>query len=166
MLRRFVDKTLWLIDSDSVRPFIWFYYAPLLLFGIYGAWLMPSTAVQDVMGHTFAEVWIWVQIPATLACLIGLWMRHGDQCIEEMGTAPLLKDWLGLWLQLGGHICMNQVLFAYEFAIFSLYGTPYWHVAAYGAFAISSYVIGTAILAAQCAHKIVKGRQLRKRLAA
>lgn len=162
MLRRLVGKALWLIDSDSVRPFIWFYYMPLLAWGVYASLFMSSTAVGDVMGQPFADGWVWIQIPATLACLVGLWMRHGDQCIEEMGSAPLFRDWLGLWMQLGGHICMNQVLLAYEFAIFSLYGTQSWHVAAFGAFALTSYVIGTGILAAQCVRKLAKGMRLKK----
>src|ERR1700754_3904479 len=95
-----------LVDSDSVRPFIWLYYIPLLLWGIYAVgWAEPIPTLQPIIGGWIYEVWEWMPIPGTLACMVGLGIRHGGTAVSQMSAPLLFRDWLGLWLQATSHAC-------------------------------------------------------------
>lgn len=150
--------------GDSVRLFEWFYYIPLLTFGIYATFWQPINIVEPVMGYTGASIWSGGQIVATTMTLIGLGLRHGGSAASEMTDALLLRDWTGLMLQATGHLWMHFVLWAFEIAAWSMYGGPYWWLVSFPAYAISAYVIGTAVLCAQCLVKLRRGEQLRQAL--
>lgn len=147
-----------LLDSDSVRPFIPAYYFPLFLWGIYGTFVAhPIALIVDQMGPLVYNVWLWLQIPATVVAMAGLALRHGGSSLAEMSNPLLFRDWLGLWMQFGGHACMHLVLLT--FVITGVAGA-YWGQPVFSVFAISSYVVGTAVLALQCARKLWRGFQL------
>ena len=161
-LRNFWALVWRLVDSDSVRHYVWIYYLPLLAFGVYATFWLPENMVQPVMGHAAANIWQWIQIPATLAALGGLVLRRGDTDVSDMSRIMLRRDWFGLCMQAGGHACMCNVLISAEIVMWKFFDTPVWIWVAFGAFAIISYVIGTALLTVQCFRKVHKGLQLQR----
>jgi hypothetical protein len=138
------------------------YYIPLLAWGIYATVWLPMNMVEPIFGHYFADAWAWIQIPATTAAMGGMWLRHGGQPISQMTGIMLRQDWFGLFLQATGHFVMFNVLTASEIAAFSMHDKPWWIWLAFGTFAITSYVVGTAFLTAQCVLKIIKGWSLQR----
>lgn len=154
--RLLLTKLLALIDSDSVRPFIWLYYLPFLLWGFYGTFAAePIALIVKQMGQIAYDVWVVAPIPATIICLFGLWMRHGGSPAEKITHNMLRRDYLGLWMQFGGHTCMAMVL-----AVFEITGIAgaYWGQPVISVFLISSYSFGVFILALQCLRKLWRGR--------
>lgn len=162
-----------LVDGDSVRPFIWLYYVPLLAFGavVLVALSLNAAAIQPV---ALAILWIWVQVPATFAAMAGLALRHGGAPLHEMTTLLLFRDWIGLVMQLAGHLCMSVVLLAFELVAGGVValgpagitegaiGVLIWWIILFAMFAISSYIVGCVLLSLQVARKIQRGRQLRR----
>lgn len=156
-----------LVDSDSVRPFIYLYYVPLFGWGVFATIFLPFEAIEPVMGGVVANLWVWTQIPATSSAMLGLALRHGGTPISEMSRLLLFRDWWGLGMQFGGHACMCLVLLGFEIAGINLLrsltmDSPYWWLLAFAVFAISSYVIGCFLLSLQVARKVWKGIQLRR----
>lgn len=148
-------RVLALIDSDSVRPFIWLYYLPFLGWGLYGTFIAePIALIINEMGALAYNLWVWAPIPATTVALFGLYLRHGGSAAEEINHALLRRDYLGLWMQFGGHACMGIVLMIYE--VTGIAGA-YWGQPVISIFLISSYLIGVMLLAAQCLRKIWRG---------
>lgn len=166
-IRRVIDRFWALIDDDSVRPFIFLYYVPLLTFGLIAAVLLP--VVQPIV---LVALWVWVQIPATVSAMAGLALRHGGTPVDEMNT-PSRRDWLGLIMQLGGHACMAVVLLAFELVAYDVAGEVatalpgplgllcQWMIY-FAMAAISSYVIGCTLLSLQVGRKIRRAMQLRR----
>lgn len=149
-----------LLDSETVRLFVWPYYIELLVWGVYATVVaQPISIVEPVMGHAFYNFWVWTQIPATLFVLLGLTMRHGGKPVAEMGPVLLFRDWLGLWLQLGGHVCMGLMLAAYEYS--GIRGA-YWGQGAFSLFLVPAYVLGCLFLALQTGRKLWHGEQLHR----
>lgn len=149
-----------LVDSDSVRPFIWLYYLPFLIWGFYGSlFAYPIDLISDVMDGWMYDLWVWMPIPATTAAMLGLWLRKGDVPVEDINATFLRQDWLGLRLQFGGHACMFAVLLVYEVTAIA---AMKWGDPTISVFLISSYTIGCFLLALQCLRKMVRGWQLRE----
>lgn len=147
---RFRSRIYALLTSTQVRPFIWLYYIPLMLWGIYGTFFSaPITFVRPVMGLTAYNAWIWLHIAGPLVVMCG--MRFED--ISKRGR---LGYW-GIGMQTGGHFAMFWVLLAYEMsATVAAIRTP---VIMYSCFALSPYVIGCLLLSAQSAiHRILVER--------
>jgi hypothetical protein len=160
-----------LVDSDSVRPFIWLYYIPLLAFSAVAVVVAVILSLAAIQPDTLGVLWIWVQIPATTSAMIGLSLRHGGTPVDEMSNPLLFRDWMGLFMQFGGHACMAVVLLAFELVAGSVValgptgvpgGALVWWIILFAMFAISSYVIGCALLSLQVARKIKRGRDLRR----
>ena len=162
-----------LVDGDSVRPFVWVYYAPLLAFGVVAiaaVWLCTAS-IQPV---ALAVLWVWVQVPATLSAMVGLALRRGGTPVAQMSTLLLFRDWMGLFMQFGGHACMAVVLIAFELVAGSIValgpagiaagalGVIIWWIILFAMAAISSYVIGCTLLSLQVARKVKRGIQLRR----
>jgi hypothetical protein len=145
--------------TDSVRNFIWLYYLPFFLWGIYGSgFAYPIELIVNPMGHVVYDLWVWTPIPATVVALGGLVLRHGGSPADEI-TGPLLRaDFLGLCMQLGGHVCMFIVLAVYE--VTGIVGA-YWGQPVISVFLISSYCVGVGVLAFQCGYKLRRGRRRR-----
>jgi hypothetical protein len=167
-----MDRVWKLIDSDSVRPFVYLYYAPLLIFSAIAAVLVPLYIRTHSVGDIPIFWWVWVQLISTNAAMGGLWLRHGDMPVSEMNTWLLRRDWLGLCLQTAGHAAMCMMLLEWEIAVVKVLlsgGLPItdpitgliWLLLAYAAAAIASYVIGTAFLTLQCLRKIHVGIHLK-----
>lgn len=141
-----------------MRLFVWPFYLGLLCWGIYGTFFSaPIPIVYPVMGNLLYSAWVWINIPGTLSVMIGLAMRHGGKPIAQMTAPMLFRDYMGLWLQLGGHMCMFFALLAYELA--AVRGA-YWGYAAFSIFALAPYVLGCFFLALQTARKLWRGESL------
>jgi len=154
---RLVKTFVRLLDNDSVRPFIPLYYAPFLTWGLYATFFAaPLPLIMTQMGRLPYDIWVWMTIPGTLVCLAGMWLRNGGGPATLI-TEPLLRrDYLGLWMQFGGHACMAIVLLIYE--ITGIAGAT-WGDPVISLFLISSYAVGVPLLAAQCLRKLWRGRQ-------
>jgi hypothetical protein len=170
-LRSFWEWFWHRIDSDSVRPFITLYYAPLIVFSIAAAIFVPLYIHNPAVGDMPILWWVWVQLVSTTATLGGLWLRHGDMPVAEMNTWLLRRDWLGLCLQTAGHAAMCMMLLEFEIAVVRVLLSGVlpitdpimgliWLLQAYAAAALASYVAGTALLTLQCLRKIHKGIHL------
>lgn len=157
-MARVVHRFWELLDSETVRLFVWPYYLALLAWGIYATiFAQPISVIEPVMGHAFYNLWVWLQIPGTLFVLVGLVMRHGGKPLHEMGPVLLFSDYLGLWMQTGGHACMGLLLLAYEVAIVR---GGFWGQPLFSFFAIAPFVLGCMFLALQTGRKLRHGALL------
>lgn len=162
MMRKILAKFWALLDSDSVRPFIFLYYIPLLLWGVYAIlWADHIPFLDPILRGWLYTLWVWVPVPGTLSAMVGLALRHGDTSILDIRSPLLRRDFLGLCLQASGHASMFLVLLAFEVGTVT---GAYWGQPVLSAFALSSYVMGTAILTMQCLRKLWRGEQLKKDL--
>jgi hypothetical protein len=160
-IQRALSRFWELLDSESVRLFVWPYYLALLAWGLYAAFFaQPISLIEPTMGHLFYRIWCWVQIPGTLFVLVGLVLRHGGKPIAQMGPVLLFRDYLGLWMQMGGHACMGLVLLAFEVAAVK---GAYWGQATFSVFAIAPYVLGCVFLTIQTGRKLWLGEKLHRR---
>lgn len=162
-------RTAWvsfwsLLDSENVRLFVWPYYMSLLTWGIYAAvWAQGITIVEPEMGHTVYVAWVWAHITGTLSVMIGLLLREGGKTLAEMTTFMLFRDWVGLWMQLGGHFCMGLVLIAYE--VSGVRGA-YFGQGVYSLFLVPPYIIGCTFLCLQTGRKLWRAEALNRRIEA
>lgn len=157
---RVVHRFWELLDSETVRLFVWPFYMGLLAWGIYATfWAQPIAIVESVLGHTFYNLWVWTCVAGTLSVMIGLTLRHGGKSVAEMTTPMLLSDYIGLWMQLGGHICMGLVLLAFE--VSAIQGA-YFGQAVFSVFVIAPYTMGCGFLALQTARKLWHGEHLHR----
>jgi hypothetical protein len=162
VLRRAARRFWELLDSETVRLFVWPFYAGLLAWGIYAAfWAEPPTLIQETMGGTIYVVWNTCTIIGTLAVMAGLVLRHGGAPIGQITNPQAERDYLGLILQTGGHATMFLVLLAYEVA--GVTGA-YWGQGAFSLFAIGPYVIGCLFLALQTFRKLVLIEKVHRRV--
>lgn len=159
-LKHAISRFWQLLDSETVRLFVWPFYFGLFCWGVYGSvWAQPLALVEDTMGHVFYDLWVWTCLAGTLTVLTGLAMRHGGKSITEMTGPMLLSDYIGLWMQVGGHICMGLVLFAFEVAAID---GSYFGEAVFSVFAIAPYTLGCAFLALQTLRKLWHGEKLHR----
>lgn len=154
--RRVRDVLRDLLKSDSVRNLIWLYYFWFIIGSIHLAFFAyPIKLIQEPMGQVIYNAWAWMPLIAAPIALGGLALRHGGSPADEIHGRLLRQDFLGLWMQIGGHACMTVVL-----AVFigtALYGaepgqpTPsaYW---------LMAYFMGCLYLTAQCYYKYLLGR--------
>lgn len=148
------------IDSDSVRVFIPFYYLFLLIASLYlGLFAYPIDLIVRPMGQLVYNAWVWLQLPATTMALGGLWLRHGGSAVADISNRLLFRDWMGLWMQLGGHACMCLVLTT--FVLTAIVGAV-WGQPIYGPIGYIAFVIGTFVLSLQCARKLRRGFQIER----
>lgn len=144
-----------LLDSETVRLFVWPFYIALFGAGVYLTFCAQTISiVEPVMGHVFYNLWVWLHIPGTLFVLVGLVMRHGGKPLHEMGAVLLFTDYLGLWMQTAGHCCMGLLLAAYEISVVK---GGFWGQPLYSLFALAPYVLGCVFLALQTGRKIRHG---------
>jgi hypothetical protein len=129
-----------LLDSESVKLYVWPYYLALWLFGTLSVFApamgmaRPKTVVELVMGNPFYQAWVWVMILGTTQVMVGLvWSNK----------------YTGLLLQLGGNGSAALVLFAYEIAAYSV-----WGYAAFSFYVIGPYVLGCVFLSLTALRKL------------
>jgi len=160
---RRVARQFWtLLDSENVRLFVWPYYIALLAWGIYAAaWADAISIVEPEMGHVAYVAWVWAHIVGTLSVMSGLLLREGGKTLAEMTTVALFRDWMGLWLQLGGHFCMGLVLSLYEVAGFR---GAYFGQGVYSLALVPPFIIGCTFLCLQAGRKLVRAEMLNRRL--
>lgn len=158
-------KKFWaLLDSESVRLFVWPYYLALLGYGFWAVchkW--PYNVVEPVMGPEIYHAWASMHIPGTLFVLIGLLIRYHRYSISKMGKFLLFLDYLGLHMQRGGHACMAIILGMFETSMIIGY-TNGIIIQTYVMFLVAPYVLGCVFLTAQVHRKIVLGERLHKRI--
>jgi hypothetical protein len=150
-----------LLASDSVRDYVRPYYIPFLIWGVYGSfYAYPIQIIVDVVGRDGYDLWVWAPIPATIVAMTGLALRHGGSPAEQIGGGMLKRDYVGLYMQIGGHLCMHIVLWVYVITGFigSTWGQPVISV-----ILLTAYIFGTGLLAAQCCYKVHRGHQLQRR---
>ncbi|GAA2436236.1 hypothetical protein [Mycolicibacterium llatzerense] len=160
---RRVARQFWtLLDSENVRLFVWPYYLSLLAWGIYAAaWADAITIVEPEMGHITYVAWIWAHLIGTVSVMTGLVLREGGKTLNEMTAVSLFRDWMGLWLQLGGHVCMGLVLILYETS--GIRGA-YFGQGVYSLFLVPPYIIGCTFLSLQTGRKLWRAETLNRRL--
>jgi hypothetical protein len=135
--------------TDQVRPFVWVYYVPLLIWGIYGTFFgAPPTYVEPVMGNLVYDLWAWLHIIGTVTVMSGLHLEEKAEPGTELGETAIR-------LQAFGHSCMFFVLLAYEL---SALNATAWGQDAYSIFVISPYLVGCLLLAAQGVVKIADSK--------
>jgi hypothetical protein len=147
-----------LIDSESVRAFVWPYYLAFLTWGIYGTFFAaPVTIVYPVMGPLMYNLWIWSCIAGPAAVMLGLMLG------PIIGLAGHREEgvYAGLLMQVFGNAGVALVLFAFEFS--GIYGA-YWGLAAFSLFIIPPYVLGCVTLTLQAARKVWRIEMLQREL--
>lgn len=153
--RRVRDRLRDLLRSDSVRNLIWIYYFWFIVGSIHLAFFSyPIKLIVGPMGQVAYNAWAWTPLVAAPFALIGLALRHGGSPADEIHGRLLRQDFLGLWMQIGGHLTMCLVL-----AVFigtALYGAEP-HQPTPSAYWLCAYFMGCAFLAAQCIYKVILG---------
>lgn len=160
-MKKLFTRLLGMVDSESVRLFIWPYYFAFLAFGLYATihgW--PSNVVEPVMGNSTYLCWLWMHIPATLFVLIGLLLRHGGKPVHEMNAPLLFADFIGLYMQRGGHLAVFCLLSVYDFTV--IRGGNFYGQAMYSFFILLPYTMGCLLLALQVHRKIHRGDLLHR----
>jgi hypothetical protein len=153
-----VNRFLEMVDSETVRLFLWPFYFALLCWGVYASFFAaPIQFVYPVMGRVLYDVWVWIFIPASLFVMIGLAIRHGGKSLAEMTTPMLFTDYVGLWMQLGGHVSVFFAATAFE--VSAIKAAP-WGLAAFPIFLLAPYVPGCLFLAVQTGRKLWQGEAL------
>jgi hypothetical protein len=163
-------KTWWIeaLDNDSVRPWVPMYYYPWLAWAILATfWLPPVSIIEEGMGSVIYMAWVVLAIPGTIGPIMGLRMRHGGSTIQSMSILLLLRDWMGLIFQAGGHAISCILLVMFEIAAcmgaWNYVGPrPYAGLTIFAAVMLLPWTTGTAILCAQCLRKIQRGLQLER----
>lgn len=141
-----------LMRTDKVRPFVWVYYVPLMIWGLYGTFFAaPPTYVRPAMGGFIYNAWVWLHVVGTLMVMGGLLLES-----RAKTRAPSeLRDNMGrtsIHMQTGGHGIMFLVLLAYEVSAINM---TVWGEGNYTIFVISPYVVGCLLLMSQGIFKIV-----------
>lgn len=144
-----------LLRSDSVRTLIWVYYFWFIAGSIHLVFFSyPIRIIVEPIGQLWYVAWAWMPLIAAPTALIGLALRHGGSPADDIRGRLLRQDFLGLWMQIGGHAMMSIVLGV--FIVTALIGadpgqpTPsaYW---------LSAYFMGCVFLTAQCVYKVLRG---------
>jgi hypothetical protein len=133
--------------TDQVRPYIWIYYVPLWIWGIYGAFFAaPPTSVLPVMGNTVYDLWIWAIVIATSIVMCSMYVEGRAGARTDILRDRLIRA--SIRLQISGHVCMFLVLTAFEISAIDMTS---WGQGdhAFTIFALSPYVVGCSLLVAQ-----------------
>lgn len=167
MTARHVINRFWaLVDSESVKLFVWPYYAAMLAWGIYGTFLAaPIEVVDPVMGHWIYNLWVWLCIAGPVSVMIGLILgsicghlsRRSQRCAREKG------EYVGLWMQLGGNVCAGFILSAFEFSVVT---APDPDEFGFVALILAPYILGCGFLALTVARKLWLIERLQQQLGA
>lgn len=158
------------LDEDSVRPWVPMYCAAWLSWAICALiWLPPVSTIVDSMTPVGYYMWVAVAIPGNLGPIVGMWMRRGDMAIQNMSTALLLRDWMGLFFQAGGHLVCNILLIAFQISAWIAvltYDGPavYAGMTLFCSFMLAPWTIGVLALFAQCVRKIQRGIELERKM--
>lgn len=153
--RRVRDVLRDLLKSDSVRNLIWVYYFWFIAGSIHLTFFSyPIRVIVGPMGQAIYNAWAWMPLIAAPIALGGLVLRHGGSAADDIKGGLLRRDFLGLWMQIGGHAMMTIVL-----AVFV--GTAWFGREAGqpvpSAFWLTAYFMGCAFLTAQCIYKVLRG---------
>lgn len=159
------------LDEDSVRPWVpmyctfWLTWAVLAL-----SWLPPVSTISDAMGSVGYYGWVAMAIPGNLGPILGLWMRHGGSAIQGMSKPLLLRDWMGLFVQAGGHAVCHVLLVTFQISAWIAvvtYDGPaiYAGMTLFCSFMLAPWTLGVLVLCAQCCRKIQRGIELERKLA-
>lgn len=163
-------KRLWLkvLRNDSVRFWVSPYCAIWLLFAIPATFILPPIkTLADAMGHSGYLAWVWISIPANLAPIAGLMMRHGGSDISAMSDRLLLRDWWGLLLQILGHYVCFLLLLWFEVtawvAVWTYTGPSEWAgVTAFAGVMLLAWTGGVFVLGSQTVLKVQRGREIER----
>lgn len=151
------DRLRALLASDSVRNLIWVYYFWFLAWSVYGTfYAYPIRLIVEPMGQLVYNIWVWTPLVATPVALGGLAIRHGGSPAAEIRGPLLRADFLGLWMQVGGHACMAVVIGV--FIGTGIMGAEP-HQPIPSVFWMAAYFMGCCFLAAQCVYKLRLGRR-------
>lgn len=161
-------KLWWLtrLDNDSVRAWVPPYCAVWLTWALLALTVFPPVpTIEPTMGPVAYLLWVWIAIPANLAPIAGLWMRHGGAAIKDMSTQLLFRDWMGLIFQATGHAVCFVLMVVFQVSAWlavSHYTGPnaYAGMTLFCAVMLLPWTGGVALLCAQCIRKIQRGFQL------
>lgn len=157
--RRVRDRLLALLASDSVRNFIWLYYFWFIVGSVQLTFFdYPVGLIVDPMGLIVYDAWAWMPLFACPVALAGLVLRYGGSPADEIRGRVLRRDFLGLYMQVGGHGCMAVVI-----AIFigtAIYGEAPGQPVPSASW-LCAYLMGVAFLTAQSYYKVRLARRYR-----
>ena len=149
-----------LLRSDSVRNLIWVYYFWFIVGSIHLAFFSyPIRIIVGAMGQFVYNAWAWMPLVAAPVALIGLAIRHGGSPVDDIQGRLLRQDFLGLWMQIGGHGLMCIVLAVYIGT--AIYGADP-HQPIPSAYWLCAYLMGCGFLAMQCFYKVLIGMGVAK----
>jgi hypothetical protein len=163
-------KVWWLkrLDNDSVRAWVPPYCAVWLTWALFAlSALPPISTISETMGVPGYYVWVIIAIPANLAPIIGLWMRHGGSAIKDMSNRLLFWDWMGLILQATGHLVCHVLMLMFQasawLAAWSYDGpSEYAGMTVFAASMLLPWTFGTLLLCAQCVRKFQRGLEIER----
>lgn len=160
---RYAVARFWvLLDSETVRLFVWPFYSFLLLLGIYGlVWADRPLLIEATMSPQVYTAWNVFLICAALAVIAGLVLRHGGAPIGQLTNPQADRDYLGLILQTGGHATMCLDLLAYEIA--GVQGTQ-WGQNVPSLFFVPPVIIGCLFLTVQTFRKLRRIERFHRKL--
>lgn len=151
------------VYTEQVRPFVWLYYIPLWLWGLFGTlYAAPPTYVKPIMGQMVYNFWIWLCLLGTTVVMFGMRLEdkakvNAAECEPVvLGDLVVLRDKLSrtsIRLQTGGHAAMFCVLLASE--VSAIASLPWNGGVTFSIFVILPYVIGCLLLTVQGVAKIV-----------
>lgn len=157
------------LEADSVRKWIPPYCTIWLSWAVLAVVVFPPVpTIYDSMGSFAYWIWVGVAIPANLAPMVGLRLRHGGSPIQDMSTRLLFLDWTGLMLQAIGlgvcHILMVWFEIAAWVGVANYEGpNTYPGLTIFCAFMLLAWTGGTAVLCAQCIRKVKRGIDIERR---
>lgn len=155
--RRVRDRLRALLLSDSVRSFIWLYYFWFFASATDGTFRAdPINLIVDPMGQGVYDAWVWSPLFATPLALGGLALRHGGSPADQIHGPLLRRDFLGLYMQVGGHAWMAVVLAVYA-------GTGFYGVEPHqpipSVWWSCAFFMGASFLSVQCLYKVRLGKR-------
>lgn len=161
----------WLIetlDNDSVRKWVPPYCAVWLSWSVLAlAYFPPIGTISETMSVPGYYMWVAIAIPANLAPIVGLWMRHGGSAIRDMSNQLLFRDWMGLGFQATGHITCHVLMLMFQVSAWGAawtYSGPsqYAGMTIFAATMLLPWTGGTLLLFAQCLRKVQRGLEIER----
>ena len=147
------------ILDDSVRGFVWIFYISFFVWGAWGTfYAYPVDLIVRPMGVAVYDAWVWMPLLSMPTALGGLVLRHGGSPAEDIKGPLLRRDFLGLWMQVGGHGAMAITLAVYIGA--AIIGAEH-RQPIVSVFVFVPYLISVVILGWQCIYKIKLGKAFR-----
>lgn len=151
------DRFRTFLLSDSVRNFIWVWYFWFFIGSTHGTFIAyPIKIIVDPMSLGVYDAWVWSPLLATPLALGGLALRHGGSPADQIDGLLLRRDFLGLWMQVGGHAWMAVVLAVYAGTGF--YGAQP-HQPIPSVWWSCAFLMGASFLSVQSLYKIRLGRR-------